>query len=104
MRPCLLTVVATLAQQEPQQLLAGLAQWAHRRQTRPNQVANSLMRLIGNPYRGQLTGPVQLGQIDRIAPISLNPVARLFWNQRRCHYNAFVTRRGDPTLDTISPS
>ncbi len=70
--------MSTLAQQESRQLLACLTQCAHRRQARPNQITNSLVRLIGNPYRGQLTRPVQLGQIDRIAPISLNPVARLF--------------------------
>src|SRR5215203_3912188 len=56
-------VVMAVAQQESAQLLTGLTQAAHRRQTRTQEIADSLMGRIWNPDRGQLTGPVQLGEL-----------------------------------------
>ena len=70
-------VVMAVAQQESAQLLTGLTQAAHRRQTRTQEIADSLMGRIWNPDWGQFTGPVQLGQIGRVPPVSLNPVTGL---------------------------
>ena len=64
-----------VAQQEAGQLLARLTQGAHRRQTRTHEIADRLMGLIRNPDRGQFTGPVQLGEVDRIPPVGLDPLA-----------------------------
>src|SRR5215207_374682 len=50
-------------EQEAAQLLTGLTQAAHRRQTRTQEIADSLMGRIWNPDRGQFTGPVQLGEV-----------------------------------------
>ena len=72
-----------VAQQEAGQLLASLTQGAHGRQTRPHAIADGLMGLIGNPNRGQLTRPVQLGEVDRIPPVSLDPLTGLARDQRR---------------------
>ena len=35
------------------------------------------MRLIRNPHSGQFTGAMQLGEVDRIPPVSLDPISRL---------------------------
>ena len=74
-RPGRAIVVMAVAQQEARQLLASLTQRAHRRQARTHQIADRLMRLVRNPgHRGQFTSPMQLGEIDRIPPVGLDPV------------------------------
>src|SRR3954465_5441709 len=64
-------VVMAVAQQEAAQLLTGLTRAAHRRQTRTQEIADSLMGRIWNPHWRQFTGPVQLGQVGRVPPVSL---------------------------------
>ncbi len=58
-------------------MLSRLAQAAHRRLTCTNDVADRFMGLIRNPDRGQFTGAVQLGKVDRIPPVGLDPLAWL---------------------------
>src|SRR5271169_1117654 len=82
LRPGRSVVVAAVAQQEAGQLLTRLAQGAHRRLTRSDEIADCLMGVIRNPDRGQFTGAVQLGKVDRIPPVSLDPLARLARDQR----------------------
>jgi hypothetical protein len=67
-----------VAQQESGQLLASLTQGARRRQTGSHEIADRLMRLIGNPDRGQFTGSVQLGEVERIPPISFESAHRAY--------------------------
>src|ERR1700682_3329012 len=81
-RPGWSVVMMAMPQQEPGQLLASRTQGAHSRQTRTHEIADRLMCLIRNPDRGQFTGPVQLGEVDRIAPVSLDPVTGLARDQR----------------------
>ena len=66
-----------MTQEEARELLTGLTQTADRRQTGAHEIADRLMSLIGNPDRGQFTGPMQLGQVDRIAAIRFDPISRL---------------------------
>ena len=71
LRPGRSVVVAAVAQQEARQLLTRLAQGAHCRLTCTNEITDRFVGLIRNPDRGQFTGAVQLGKIDRIPPIGL---------------------------------
>lgn len=68
---------AALPQQETTQRLTRLAQGPHRGLPRTHEIAHGFMLGIGNPDRRQLAGPAQLGQIDRIAPIRLDPTPGL---------------------------
>src|ERR1700738_1384130 len=56
------TIVASMTQQEPGELLARPAQAVHRVEPCPYQIAHRLVSDIRNPYRGQFAGPVQLGR------------------------------------------
>jgi len=82
LRPGRSVVMATVAQQEAGQLLTRLAQGAHCRLTRSDEITDRLVGLIRNPDRGQFTGAVQLGKINRIPPVSLDPLAWLSRDQR----------------------
>ena len=56
-------------------------------------VARILMRglaAIRHPYRGQLARPQQTGQLHRIAPVGLHPVARPARDQRRGNHSTTV--------------
>ena len=57
------------------------------------------MHLIRNPNRSQFTRSVQLGEIDRVPPVSLDPLAGLAWNQRRRNDHTFVSGRRQLPLD-----
>jgi len=100
--PCRAPVMAALAQQKPRELLTRTAQGPHRVEAGPYQVAHRLMSGIGNPYRRQLAGPVQLGQTGRVPPIRLDPVARPLRDQRWRHDSAFVPERRQLALDAIT--
>ena len=60
------------------------------------------MGLIRNPDRCEFARAVQLGQIDRVAPVGLDPVARLAWDQRRCNHDALVAGCCQLPLDAIA--
>ena len=83
-------------------MLASLTQRAYRRQTRPHEIADCLMGLIRNPDRRQFTGPVQLGEVDRIPPVGLDPVTGLARDQRRSDDDTSVPCRGQLPLDAIA--
>ena len=59
-----------------------LTQGAHRRLTRTNDIADRFVGLIRHPDRGQFTGAVQLGKVDRVPPVGLDPLAWLSRDQR----------------------
>ena len=99
-RPGRPVVVMAMTQQETGELLTRLAQGAHRRQTRTDQIADRLMRLIRNPHRRQFTGTMQLGEIDRIAPVGLDPISGLARDQRRSNDNATVPGRASTAAES----
>jgi len=92
----------TMAQQEARQLLARLPQHAHRSQSRAHQIANSLMGWVRNPYRCEFARPVQLGQVDGVSPIGLDPIAGFARNQRRRHHDALVSGFAQLALNAIT--
>ena len=102
LRPGRSVVVPAVAQQEARQLLTRLTQGAHRRLTRTNDIADRFVGLIRHPDRGQFTGAVQLGKIDRIPPVGLDPLAWLSRDQRWRHDGAFVSRYGELSLYAVT--
>jgi hypothetical protein len=64
-------IVTAVAPQKPGQLLTRLTRCTNRRLSRTHEIADGLVRLIRNPDRGQLTRAVQLGEVDRVPPVSL---------------------------------
>jgi len=95
-------VVQALAQQEAGQLLTGLAQRAHRRLTRTDQIADRLVGRIRHPDRGQFSSAVHLGKVDRIPPVSLDPLARLSRDQRWSNHGTVVPHSSELALDSVA--
>ena len=83
-------------------MLTGLAQTADRRKTRAHEIADRLMSLIRNPHSGQFSGAMQLGEVDRIPPVGLDPISRLARDQRRSNDNALMPSKGQLTLNPIA--
>ena len=65
-----------MAQQEGQQLLALAAQIFAGGFPRPNQITDRFVLRIRHPNPGQLAGPMQAGERDRVAPVGLDPLTR----------------------------
>ena len=91
-----------MTQEKARELLTGLAQTADGRKTRAYEIADRLMSPIRNPHRGQFTGAMQLGQVDRIPPVGLDPISRLAWDQRRSNDNATMPSQGQLPLNAIA--
>ena len=60
------------------------------------------MSLIRNPHSGQFTGAMQLGEVDRIPSVGLDPISRLAWDQRRSHDDATMPSQGQLALNPIA--
>ena len=60
------------------------------------------MSLIRNPHRGQFTGAMQLGQVERIPPVGLDPISWLAGDQRRSHDNATMPSQDQLPLNAIA--
>jgi hypothetical protein len=101
-RPGRPVVVMAMTQQEAGQLLPSLTQGPHRRQTRPHQIADRLVRRIRNPDRRQLAGAVKLGQVDRVPAVGLDPLTRLARDQRRSNHYAAVPCCGQLSFDAVA--
>ena len=95
-------IMTAVAQQKTGQLLTRLTQCTIRCLSRTHEIADGLVRLIRNPDRGQFTRAVQLGEVDRVPPVSLDPVARLARDQRRRDYDTVMSRRRQFPLNTIA--
>ena len=68
----------------------------------PHEVPHRLVTRIRHPDRRQLTGPEQLHEIDGVAPIGLDPITWLGWDQRRCHHNAVMADALDQAVETVN--
>jgi len=101
-RPRRSVVVMTMAQQEAGELLTGLTQTANGCQASAHEIADRLMGLIWNPDRGQFTGPMQLGQIGRIAAIRFDPISRFARDQGRSHDDAAMPGKCQLSLNAIT--
>src|ERR1700693_5296120 len=89
-RPHRSIVVTTMTQEEAGELLTGLTQAANGRQAGAHEIADRLMSRIWNPDRGQFAGPMQLGQVDRVPPVGLDPISWLPRDQRRSYDDAIM--------------
>ena len=95
-------VVTAMTQEKPGELLTGLAQTADGRKTRTYEIADRLMSLIGNPHSGQFTGAMQLGEVDRIPAVGLDPISRFARDQRRSHHDALMPGERQLPLNAIA--
>src|SRR5205085_6882002 len=96
------TIMATLAQQEPRELLARPAQCMHRVETGAHQIAHRFVPGVRNPYCRQLARPMQPRQTGGIPPIRLDPIASSPRDQRGRNDDAFVAVRRYVTLNAIA--
>ena len=101
-RPRRPIVVTAMTQEKARELLTGLAQTADGRKTRAYEIADRLMSRIRNPDSGQFTGAMQLGEVDRIPPVGLDPISRLARDQRRSHDDAIMPGEGQLALNPIA--
>ena len=83
-------------------MLTRLAQGAHRSLTGSDEITDRLMGLIRHPDRGQFTGAVQLGKVDRVPPVGLDPLAWLSRDQRWRDDGAFVSRSSELSLNAVT--
>jgi len=60
------------------------------------------MGRIRNPDRRQFARSMQLGQVDRVPPVGLDPIARLARDQRRSHDDAIMPGEGQLPLSAIT--
>src|SRR6516225_6693917 len=60
------------------------------------------MGLIRHPHRCQFTGAVQLGKVDRVSPVSFDPLARLARNQRWSDHGTIVPHAGKLSLNAVA--
>jgi hypothetical protein len=72
-----------LAQQELTQAVLGAQLVSLGIRPRADQVAQRLVRLVRHPHRSQITTAQQTGELECVAPIGLDLVARSFRYQRR---------------------
>ena len=95
-------VVTAMTQEEAGELLAGLTQAANGGQTSAREIADRLMSRIRNPDSGQFTGTMQLGRVNRVPAVGLDPVSRFARDQRRSHDDAFMPGEGQLSLNPIA--
>jgi hypothetical protein len=113
-RPRRSMVVMAMAQQERRQLLTGLTETADRRQAGAHEIADRFMSRIRNPDRGQFAGSMQLGQVDRIPTVGLDPISWLArdWSnddalmpgERQLTLNSIAARSGLITEQKLPPA
>ncbi len=101
-RPRRPIVVTAMPQEKARELLTGLTQTADGRKTCAHEIADRLMSWIRNPHSGQFTGAMQLGQVDRIPSVGLDPISRLAWDQRRSNDSATMPSQGQLSLNAIA--
>jgi len=101
--PGLAQVTNLLAQQKAANALPAARQVRYRGTARPHQIAQSLVRPIGHPDRGQLPGPQQSRQDQTVAPVGLDPNPGAARRQRRRNHLAGYPRLvGQPTVDAVA--
>ena len=91
-----------MTQEKARELLTGLTQTADGRKTCAYEIADRLVSWIRNPDSGQFSGAMQLGEVDRIPPVGLDPISRLARDQRRSHDDAIMPGEGQLTLNPIA--
>ena len=67
-----------------------------------HEIAHSLVGLVGNPHLGQLSGPKQLREHHRVAPIGLDLVAGPSRDQRRRHHIAAMAEARRQPIEVVA--
>ena len=93
-RPC--------RRRKAQLLLPGGASAGNRRAACPHQVADGLVAGVGYPDRRELAGTVQARQHHRVAPVRLDPIARLAGDLRWGGHDAFVSPNAQVPVDAVA--
>ena len=75
------------------ELLTAPALVAHRVGPGSAQITDRFVARVGHMHRSQFSRPMAARQLDRIAPVGLDPFPRLLRDERRRHYRAI-----DPEL------
>jgi len=91
-----------VAEQKRGQLLALHSQVEHRPLAGSDQVTHGLVRLVGNPDRGQFAGAVQARQRDGVAPVGLDPVTGADGDHRGCDHITLVSQGRQLTVQTVA--
>ncbi len=89
-------VTVTVAQQEGFELRPCPPQVLHRVGAGAAEVTHGLVVRVGHMHGGQLRGPMQAGQLERVAPVGLHPVAGAARNQRRGDHGAVDLELREP--------
>ena len=82
-----------MPQQKAAQLLACLTNTPYRRLTRTDEIADRLVGLIRYPDRCQFTGTVELGKVDCVSPVRLDPLAFAESTMERPRHNRAPCRQ-----------
>src|ERR671923_1298831 len=81
-------VVITQPQEQRFELLATAPLVAYCIGPRPAQVADRFIARLGHVHRSEFARPMRTSQFDGIAPVGLDPLARLAGNKRRGYHFA----------------
>ena len=92
---------ATMSQKEGEQLLPSPHQVHGCIHSRADQIAQRFMRRVRHPHPGQVSGSVQDRQLLPIAPIGLDPLPWLAWNERSRGNCATVAQRCELAIDVL---
>ncbi|OAI31149.1 hypothetical protein A1351_21915 [Methylosinus sp. R-45379] len=67
-----------------------------------DQIAHDFVIGVGNPDRGQFSGAMETDEHGGVTTICLHPIARLHWDQRRCHHVAPMPEADEMTMNAIA--
>ena len=99
-RPTALAGVGdAVAQQQRLQPVARVALLAHGVVPGPHQVAHGLVRCARNAHGGEVAVARQPRQLQRVAPVGLDPVAWALGDRRGCDHLALGAQRREVTPD-----
>jgi hypothetical protein len=87
----LLRIMSAVSKKKAADLLFDVALVTLQILPKSGQIPHGFLLRSGNPYGGQLSGPVESGQRLGVPPIRFDPVPSLLGNQGRCDNHAGVS-------------
>ena len=67
-----------------------------------DEIAQRLTRLVGDPDRCEVAAAQQSGELGRVAPVGLDPVAGLGRDERRRDDDALDAQRGELAVERVA--
>jgi hypothetical protein len=95
-------IAPIVAQQERSKLMARLGTRGDRVIARSRQIPDRLVRRVGHPDRSQIARARTLGQLQAVAPVGLDALARAPRNQRWGDHLTPITPGGQRSLQAIA--